>query len=416
MDRLIAWRSFASLAVAVVLALFFGCGDRSEQKPADVGKGQEPVERQEEGAGREPVRIGVILPLSGALADYGESTLAGIEMARDEINKAGGVAGRKIELVVENNENDTTKSADALRKLVGLKKALAVVGPITSTNCLAIVRDAQRKGTVLITPTGTNDTITGHGDFIFRACFNDSFQGAAMAKFAREDLRIESAVPFQDTTSDYSVGLCRSFAERFEELGGKVPATLSYKQGDTDFTPQLRKLREMGAGGVFVPGYPPELPLIVNQARELGLEAHLLGADGWDDDSLVDNSGERLVGSFFSAAFSTDVSTPELEAFMTLAGKRGIKTPGSFEALGYDSVGLIAEAARRAGAKALSGDLRERRVALRDALAAIEDYKGATGSIAMQASGDPLKSLVVLRFEKAEGGGVEKRFVKVVNP
>jgi branched-chain amino acid transport system substrate-binding protein len=416
MVGVIPWRSFVWLALAVVPALFAGCGDRSEQKPADVGNGQEPVERQEEGAVGEPLRIGVILPMSGSLAEYGKSTLDGIEMARDKINEAGGVAGRKIELVVENNENDTTKSADALRKLVGLKKALAVVGPITSTNCLAIARDAQRKGTVLITPTGTNDTITGYGDFIFRACFNDSFQGAAMAEFAREDLRIDSAVPFQDTTSDYSVGLCQSFAKKFEELGGEVPATLSYKQGDTDFTPQLRKMRELGAGGVFVPGYPPELPLIVNQARELGLEAHLLGADGWDDDSLANNSGERLAGAYFSAAFSTDMSTPELETFMTLAGKRGIKSPGSFEALGYDSLGLVAEAARRAGAKASSGDLQERRAALRDALAAIKDYKGATGSIAMQASGDPLKSLVVLRFEKAEAGGVEKALVKVVNP
>jgi len=162
-----------------------------------------------------------------------------------------------------------TRRRRPLRKLAGVDEVLAVVGPITSTNCLAITRDAQKKGVVLVTPTGTNDSITKDGDFIFRACFNDSFQGAAMAEFTAKDLKLRSVVSFQDTSSDYSVGLCKSFDKRFTELGGKVLATLSYKAKDTDFIPQLRQVREMGAEGLFIPGYPPEVPLIVNQAKSM---------------------------------------------------------------------------------------------------------------------------------------------------
>ncbi|MBN1865928.1 ABC transporter substrate-binding protein [Candidatus Sumerlaeota bacterium] len=363
------------------------------------------------------LKIGAIMPLSGNLAAYGSSTLDGVKMMADEINKTGGVGGRQIELVIENNEGDTVKSADALRKLEGLNKVLAVIGPITSTNAMAVARDAQNKGVVLMTPTGTNDKITEYGDFIFRACFNDSFQGIAVARFAYEDLGLRSAVAFQDRTSDYSVGLCKSFSETFERLGGTMMPMESYKQGDTDFVPQLRKIRRAEAQALFVPGYPPELPLIVNQAKNIRLEATLLGADGWDNSDLTDNAGHNLQGSYFSGAFSTESKTPELEKFLALASARGIDDPRSFEALGYDSMGLVAQAALHAGALAsfAPSDLASQRRALRGALASIENYKGATGAIAMQPSGDPLKSLVILRYDVA-GDGIKSAFVKVVNP
>jgi branched-chain amino acid transport system substrate-binding protein len=357
-------------------------------------------------------KVGVIVPSSGALAPYGQAALSGVKMKAEEINAQGGVLGKSIELVIENNEGQTNKSAECLRKLAGVNEVLAVIGPITSTNCLAITRDAQKKGVSLITPTGTNDSITKDGDYIFRACFNDSFQGVAMAEFAFKELKLKSAVSFQDTASDYSVGLCKSFDKRFAELGGKVLPILSYKGKDTDFTPQLRQVREIGAEGLFIPGYPPELPLIVNQAKSMGLQVQLLGADGWDCDDLPSNAGVNAVGTCFSAAFFPGAHTPELDAFLAVAEKNGVKNPGSFEALGYDSMGLVAEAIRAGNP---SGDLAAQRRIVRDQLHAIRDYKAATGTITMQSSGDPIKSLVVFRYENVDGK-VQKALAKVFDP
>jgi len=265
---------------------------------------------------------------------------------------------------------------------------------------------------ILLTPTGTNDSITGDGDFIFRTCFNDSFQGVAVAKFAIENLHAKTAVAFRDTMSDYSVGLCKSFSETFSSQGGQMLPMQSYKTGDTDFTAQLRKIRRSKADVLFIPGYPPELPLIVNQARAMKIKAIPMGSDGWDNHDLIKNSGKNLQDTYFSAAFSSEVQSDELAAFITLAKAKGIANPGSFEALGYDSLGLVARASETTRN---SADLQSQRSALRDALVAIQDFKGATGAIKMQPSGDPLKSLVMLRFD-TEGNKVEKTFVKVVNP
>ena len=393
-------------AIPLILALG-GC----EQRGGDAAGGS-PGGGAKAPAEAKAWKIGTIMPCSGRLAAYGQATLAGIRASVEDLNARGGIQGKPIELVIENDEGDPGKAAEGLRKLAGVNEVLAVVGPITSTNCLAITRDAQKKGVVVITPTGTNDTITRDGDYIFRACFTDSLQGASVAEFAARDLKLLSAVSFQDTSSDYSVGLCKSFDTRFAGLGGKALPVLSYKGGDTDFTAQLRQVREVGAQGLFIPGYPPELPLIVNQAKSMELKVQLLGADGWDSDDMPKNAGLNLVGSCFSAAFFPGVKTPEMDTFLALMAKKEIENPGSFEALGYDSVGLVAEAIRRAGP---AGDLQTQRRAVRDQLHAIRGYKGATGTITMQPSGDPIKSLVILRFD-GEGGKVKKTLVKVVEP
>jgi len=407
--------SFLAWSFILAILAMAGCEQRSGDSSAGSSRGGTagPREAVKAPEASKTWKIGVILPCSGALASYGQSTLAGVKMKVAELNEKGGLLGKTIELIVENDEGQTAKAAEALRKLAGVNEVLAVIGPITSTNCLAITRDAQKKGVVLITPTGTNDSITKDGDFIFRACFNDSFQGVAMAEFAAKDLKLKSAVSFQDTSSDYSVGLCKSFDARFAELGGKVLPILSYKAKDTDFTPQLRQVRELGAEGLFIPGYPPELPLIVNQAKSMGLQVQLLGADGWDSDDLPTNAGVNVAGACFSAAFFPGSHMPELDAFLALAKKGGIENPGSFEALGYDATGLVAEAIRRANPAA--GDLQARRRAVRDQLHSIRDYKAATGTITMQPSGDPIKSLVVLKYENVDGK-VKKVLAKVFEP
>lgn len=391
------------LTLILAIALAAGCGKPGEET-APSNESADPAPKT--------WKVGVIVPLSGNLAAYGESTLQGIELAAQTLNAAGGVQGRSIELVVENNEGNTVKSAEALRKLVGLNQVHALVGPITSTNALAITPDAQRKGVPLVSPTATNDLVTRDGDFIFRACFNDSFQGVAVAQFARQNVEAATAQSFQDTASDYSVGLCKSFNATFESRGGKSLPMLSYKSKDTDFTPQLRKIREAAPDVVFIPGYPPELPLIVNQARQLGLEATLLGADGWDNQDTVQNAGVNLEGSYFAAAFSPDMTTPALQKFLDLAAEAQIENPGTFEALGYDSLGLVAEAIKNVP---VAAGIEEQRKSLKNGLANIRKFQGATGVINMQPNGDPVKSLVILQYI-VEEGAVQKQFVQVVEP
>jgi branched-chain amino acid transport system substrate-binding protein len=378
------------------------------------GSGEESSAPTTDG-GSEAIRIGVVLPLSGPLAAYGQSTLDGMKLKVAQVNAAGGINGKIVELEIENDENDTTKASNAVLKLIGLKKALALVGPITSTVSLAVGRDCEKKQVALVTPTATNDAVTAQGDYVFRACFNDSFQGVAMAKFAAGELKLKSAVAFQDTTSDYSVGLCKRFSETLAELGGQALPILSYKQGDTEFTAQLRKAREAGAEAIFIPGYPPELPLIINEARSLGLTIPLLGADGWDNDDVIKNAGQNLTNTYFAAAFSREMGSPALDEFLKRAADAGIANPGSFEALGYDSVGLVVAAIQAAGAGFDALPLDQQRQAIQKGLVGLKDYPGATGAITMQPSGDPLKSLVIQKFDP-KAGQVDKVFVKTILP
>jgi branched-chain amino acid transport system substrate-binding protein len=395
------------LAAVWIVALCVACGS---------GEGSKKESSQKDSAGGSTtVKIGAVLPLSGPLAAYGQRTLDGMKLMVEKVNAAGGVNGKTLELEIENDENDTTKASNAVLKLIGLKKTLAIVGPIISTVCLAVGRDCEKKQVVMITPTATNDTVTAQGDYVFRACFNDSFQGVAMAKFAVEELKLKSVVAFQDTTSDYSVGLCKRFSETFTQLGGQSLPLLSYKQGDTEFTAQLRKAREAGAETIFIPGYPPELPLIINEARSLGLTIPLLGADGWDNDDVIKNAGQNLVNSYFAAAFSREMGAPALDEFLKLATAKGIENPGSFEALGYDSVGLVVAAIQASGAGFDALPLDQQRQAIQKGLTGLKDYPGATGSITMQASGDPLKSLVIQKFDP-KAGQVDKVFVKTIQP
>jgi len=390
-----------------VVALCVACGSSDGSKKESGSK--------ESAGGATALKIGVVLPLSGPLAAYGQSTLEGIKLMVEKVNAAGGVNGKTVELEVENDENDTTKASNAVLKLIGLKKTLAIVGPITSTVCLAVGRDCEKKQIVMVTPTATNDTVTAQGDYVFRACFNDSFQGVAMAKFAVGELKLKSAVALQDTTSDYSVGLCKRFSETFAELGGQALPMLSYKQGDTEFTAQLRKAREAGAEAIFIPGYPPELPLIINEARSLGLTIPLLGADGWDNDDVVKNASQNLANTYFAAAFSREMGSPALEEFLKRAAAKGIASPGSFEALGYDSVGLVVAAIQAAGAGFDALPLDQQRQTIQKGLVGLKDYPGATGAITMQASGDPLKCLVIQKYDP-KAGQVDKVFVKTIQP
>ena len=252
-----------------------------------------------------------------------------------------------------------------------------------------------------ITPTGTNDTITGKSPYMFRACFNDSFQGQIVANYAINNLKVKSAAVMIDAASDYSKGLAASFKKSFEAGGGKVTVEEKYQQKDTEFNAQLSKIKSSGAEIVFVPGYPPELPLIIKQAGIMGLKARFCGADGWDNDAVIQNSGEKIIGSFIVGAFSREDKRDIVQNFV----KNMSAEAGSFSALGYDAVGVVVEASK-------SGTDRE---SIKKGMLGIKNYEGVTGTITITENGDATKSAVVLEIYK-DGDTYKKKFLTTVNP
>lgn len=349
----------------------------------------------------ETVKFGVNLPLSGALTPFGKSTLDGIQLRVNQINQAGGVNGHNLELVVEDNKGDKAQCISVYKKLTGIANVAAVIGPITSTNALAIANQASQAKTPTISPTATNDKVAPKSPYMFRACFNDSFQGRVIANYAIRNRQLLKAATMVDLGSDYSKGLAQSFSDVFTREGGAIVAQESYQQKDTEFGAQLAKIKAAGAQLVFVPGYPPEVPLIVKQAGVIGLDAQFCGADGWDHESVIENSGDKIIGSFIVGAFSAEDTRAAVQQFVATMGANA----GTFEALGYDSVSLLAEALK-------TGIDRE---SIRSGLLAIKNFEAVTGAITIKESGDAEKSAVILTIVK-EGDRYIKKYQATVQP
>ncbi|MBA4386743.1 MAG: hypothetical protein C0404_02110 [Verrucomicrobia bacterium] len=353
---------------------------------------------------KKEIKVGVCLPLSGALAAYGKSTLEGIKMRVEEINQAGGVNGVQLKLLVEDNMGDSNKAIDTYNKLAGSDGVVAVLGPITSTCALSVRRAATKLKVPVIAPTATNDKVTKDHGFMFRACFNDSFQGTVIANFAIKDAK--KAATLIDLNSDYSKGLAKSFAEAFVKNGGKMVAEEKYQQKDTDFSTQLRKVKESGAEVLFVPGYVPELPLIIKQTKAVGVPAKLCGADGWDNNETINGSGDNIEGSHIVGAFSVEDARPPVKAFLDAWNKRtNGGRPGTFEALGYDSASLAAEALKSGGTPD----------AVVKGLFAIKDFEAVSGTITIDKGGDAIKSAVILKIVK-EGDKFTTKYVTTIAP
>lgn len=356
-------------------------------------------------AGGEEIKLGAIVPLSGSLAPYGKGCLDGFQIRIEEQNQAGGVNGAKLRLIIVDNKSDKSDSVAAYRKLVGTDRVTAVFGPVTSTNALELRRDAEQAKVPVITPTATNDKVTRKNAYMFRSCFKDSFQGQVVAQYvARRGLK--KAAILTDTNSDYSKGLSASFKAAFEAAGGAVVAQEGYRQGDKVFGPQLKTAIEGGAEVIFVPGYPPEVPLIIKDAKAAGFAGRLCGADGWDQPSVLQESGDNIIDCFITGMFSAEDQRPLVQAFVkTVSAKLG-KAPGTFEAQGYDTASLLIEALKR-------GTTPE---AVKDGLLAIKDFEAVTGSITITPDGDAVKNAPILGIVKQPGGSYATKYLETVSP
>jgi len=315
--------------------------------------------------------VGYYGDLSGRTSNFGQSTKNGALMAVDEINKAGGIGGRPIQLLVEDDQGRPEQAATVVTKFINQDKVHALLGEVASGNTLAAAPKAQAARIPMITPSSTADSVTQVGDYIFRVCYTDTFQGEAMARFAANTLKARRAAILLDFNSPYSRGLAKVFTDNFTRLGGEIVSEQSYTQGDRDYKGQLTSIRPAGADVIFVPGYYGEVGVIAKQAKELGIDKPLLGTDGWDAPQLFELGGAALNGSYMSNHYSVDDPAPAIQKFVAdyKAYYRGA-APDALAALGYDAMNVLADAIRRAGTT--DGPR------LRDAIAHTTNFAGVT--------------------------------------
>jgi len=349
------------------------------------------------------LRIGEYGALTGDIATFGQTTHEGVALAVKEINAAGGVNGKQVQLITEDDQGKPEQAALVAEKLITRDQAHVLVGEVASSNSLAAAPIAQRHKVPMVSPSSTNPKVTQQGDYIFRVCFIDPFQGKVMAKFAQETLKAKTAVILRDQKSDYSIGLSDVFSREFTAMGGKILADKAYVAGDVDFKAQLTSFRELKPDVVYVPGYYSEVGLVAKQARQLGLKQPLLGGDGWESEELYKIGGAALEGCYFSNHSAPDSSEPAVKDFVARFQKEYGHAPGALAMLGYDAVKVVAEAAAKA--KSWRG------ADLRDALAATQGFKGVTGTISMDANRDAVKSAVVLQIKKGKAS-----YLATVNP
>ena len=351
------------------------------------------------------VKIGGIFPLSGQVAVYGVECKNGVDLAIEEINAAGGINGKPVVLVSEDDEGNPDKTVNAFKKLSTKDGVKVVIGSLTSGCTQAITTLSQASKVVQIAPAATAPAITDAGDFIFRACFIDPFQGTVGGKFAAETLGKKRAAILYDIGNDYSVGLADNFKIAFTKAGGSIVSEESYATNDKDFNAQLTKIKNANPDVVYLPDYYGTVALIAKQLRAQGINVPMVGADGWD--GLTSNAGDEVLGGYYSNHYAVDSTEPAVKKFVESFRAKYNKDPNSFAALGYDCVYLIRDAIVAAGA--------EDSIAVRDALVKTDgDY--VTGHLTFDEKHNPIKSAVMLELVKADDGTLKTVYNTTVNP
>ena len=355
-------------------------------------------------AGEGPIKIGHYGSLTGKDAAFGVATRQGILLAVEEINAKGGVLGRPLEYHVEDVESKSGESATAVKKLISRDKVVAVIGANASANSLEAAPICQNAKIPMMAISSTNPKVTEIGSYIFRICFIDPFQGAVLAKFARDSLHAQRVALITANNSPYSVGLSTVLRQRFTAAGGQIVAEQLYTEGDKDFHAQLTAIRAVKPDAIAATGYYTEAALICLQARELGLDVPVIGGDGWEAPQLTELGGKAVEGTYYSTYFSADNTAPEVQAFVRRYQARwGGEKPQAVAALGYDAMYLIAAAMTQAGTTAGPQ--------LRDAIAATRDFPGVTGRTTIDAHRNSEKSAVMLVIRNGQ-----REFFEAVTP
>ena len=336
------------------------------------------------------VRIGAFMSLTGDTAQYGISALNGYRMAVEEANATGGAGGRRVELIVQDTRSDAVETEVVVERLVREVKVHALLGEVVSSRSLAAARVAQREGVPMLTPSATSPDVTAVGSYVFRSCYTDTFQGAAIAHFAAGQLGARRAAFLVDRDQHYSVDLARVIREVFMRHGGEVVAEQEYTEGAADFSVQLAEVGAAKPDVVFIPGYYLEAGLLARQARALGIDVPLVGGDGWDSPRLYEIGGDAMTGGFYSSHFSAEDPDPQVQRFVADYRRLFVATPDSFAATAYDAARIMLAAVARSPSL--------ERAAIRDSLAATRDFPGVTGAVTFDAERNAVKSVVVVRI------------------
>jgi len=355
-------------------------------------------------AASKTIKIGVDLELSQVVAQYGQKELEGLKLAIDEINQKGGVGGKKIELVVVDNKSDKTEAQNVATRLAVRENVLAILGPATSGATKSAAVAATKYKVPIISPSATDDTVTVDERtgktkaYVFRTCFNDSFQGNVMANFALKTLKAKSVAIIYDASSDYSKGLFKNFKQTFTKGGGKIVAEEAFAKGEQDFSSILTKIRDKKPNVIFAPVYYDEAGLIIKQARELGMNMPILGGDGFDDPKVVEKAGKKFANNvFFSAHYSSQDTDAKVQEFIKKFKKKYNTEPNAFAALGYDLGYFIADAIKRANLKFDS--VAKDRERLKTAIENTKNFVGVTGIVNINKNHNAEKSAVIIELK-----------------
>ncbi len=348
------------------------------------------------GGGSKTLKIGVIAPMTGDVKTFGESTRNGVQMAVEEWNANGGLLGKQIEIVLGDDKNDAAEATAAATKLIQQDKVKFIVGSVASKCSIPISDVANKNKVVMISPTSTNPKVTVADGvlkpFVFRACFIDPPQGAAMAKFATENLGIKTAAVFYDNGNDYVKGLAEFFKASFEARGGKVTVYEAYAQTDTDFTALLTKVMAEPPDMLYIPDYYNMVNLVNQQARAAGFKGILAGGDGWDSSDLDFQAAD---GGYFTNHYAADDPRAEVQNWVARYKAKYGTVPDALATLGYDAANLLLNAIKTANS--------EDPVKVKDALAATAGFPTVSGTISFDENHNPInKDVVILQVKEGK--------------
>lgn len=349
---------------------------------------------------QDTIIIGGNLELSGNAAAYGSPAAESLELLIEQINAEGGILdGMMLESEIIDNRSDLTESASIATRIAE-SEAVGVIGPTATGLAKAAIPITNAAGipNLFTATTGDGLTLDEEGnllDYIFRVCFEDSYQGLAAGSYAANELGLKKALIITDQALDYSLALADSFTQTFTENGGEIVDTQSYQSGDTDFSALLTTLLTQDFDLLYIPGYYTETGLIIKQARELGITQPIMGGDGYHSEILVELAGAaNATDVYFTTHFATQNEDPVVQDFLAAYEAKYNKQADAFAALGYDAAALLIDAIERAG----STD----REAIRQALEETQDFQGVTGTFSMDENHNPTKSALMLKLENGE--------------
>jgi len=402
---------FLTTALAVIAVCGMGCGDSGAKTPDAAPTASNDAGTSTDSTAKRPtptaapiaitgdtIKVGIVASLSGDQKAWGDDSYAGAQLAVEEINKAGGIDGKKVDLEVQDSASTPQGAKTAAEKLLS-DGVVAIVGEVSSGNTIQIAKSAFEKGVPVVAIGATKTALTDEGSNVFRVCYSDAFQGPVMATFAYNELGLRNMALMTDNKAPYSQGLSESFKAEFEKLGGKIVVEEKYDTGATQFGGQLTEMKDKNPDGVFMSGYFPEVGPIAQQARAAGITAKFLGGDGWDSPQLLQSGGDAIIDSFFCNHYNNKENRPEVAEFLKKwkAGHNGSDPGTTMAALGYDGAALTLDAIKRAASKDTKGII--------EALDNTENFAGVTGKITLKGqNGTPLKQALVVQVRPLSEG------------